>query len=96
MRVCIVYWSSFLILDIDECPTANCQHKCIEKKIGYKCECNAGYQPHPVKTNLCIDIDECKNRPCSQICLNEQGSYKCKCSNNYSLLADKHSCKLDG
>lgn len=87
---------SFLFSVKNECSFSDCQHICVDKKIGYECVCHPGYQPHPTIPKFCIDINECKNRPCSQICSNDQGSYNCSCTKGYKLMKDKHSCSVDG
>lgn len=80
--------------NINEC-TANtrlCAHKCIDKKVGYECQCNPGYRVRPKDIHLCEDIDECLDRPCSQLCTNTAGSYHCSCVDGYALK-NKNICK---
>lgn len=70
-----------------------CAHKCIDKKVGYECACNPGYEISEKDKNLCQDIDECLNRPCSQICHNSVGSYHCSCYEGYKEI-NKTLCKI--
>jgi integrin beta 2 len=86
------------IADVDECElfSANCEHFCRDKKIGFECYCRPGYRVDPTKSTSCIDENECLRRPCSQICTNNEGSYTCDCAKGYVLLKDMHSCKIDG
>ena len=41
------------------------------------------------------DIDECSisNGGCDQVCNNFPGYYQCNCLKNYTLNADKKTCK---
>lgn len=42
------------------------------------------------------DNDECQPPGlCSQVCINLKGSYKCECVDQYVLLPDHHTCKVD-
>jgi Calcium-binding EGF domain len=87
-----------MFTDIEDCmkPEVLCAHKCVEKKIGYKCACNPGYKVNPSDSNLCVDINECDTEyPCSQRCRNTLGSYTCSCADGYVLRPDKHSCKAN-
>lgn len=80
--------------NINECarePTP-CAHKCVDKKVGYECMCNAGFKVSQRDKHLCVDINECSDRPCSQTCKNTYGSYHCSCVDGYALK-DKHICK---
>ncbi|XP_052130857.1 prolow-density lipoprotein receptor-related protein 1 isoform X2 [Frankliniella occidentalis] len=84
------------LCNINECERANtCVHICVDKKIGYECQCHAGYKVSPKDHRLCLDIDECTESPCSHICRNTMGSYVCSCNNGYILRPDKHSCKAN-
>ena len=45
------------------------------------------------------DIDECSllgRSACGQVCVNQPGGYHCTCLANYTLQADKWSCKAKG
>ncbi|KAL7046079.1 hypothetical protein ACKWTF_002468 [Chironomus riparius] len=79
--------------NVNECEFVNCQHNCIDLKIGYECTCNNGFQKDPNNSYHCEDIDECESRPCSQICINTYGSYHCECLDGY--IEDGNSCKID-
>lgn len=84
------------LCNINECAQtgdALCAHKCVDRKIGYECTCNAGFKVSHKQTNLCEDVNECNDdRPCSQICTNTVGSYHCSCVDGYALK-EKHICK---
>lgn len=84
------------LCNINECEQSTghqlCAHKCVDRKIGYECQCNAGFKVNHKQPNLCEDINECADRPCSQICTNTFGSYHCSCVDGYALK-DKHICK---
>lgn len=69
-----------------------CAHICEDRKVGYECKCNNGFQVSPNNRHHCIDINECLQRPCSQYCNNTIGSYHCSC-NLWYTLENKHSCK---
>ncbi|XP_050433383.1 low-density lipoprotein receptor-related protein 1 isoform X2 [Adelges cooleyi] len=87
--------------NINECLLENvtlmfrpCEHICIDRSVGYECQCHSGYKS---VGSLCHDINECNStdivKPCSQICYNTIGSFKCDCTAGYTLLPDGHSCK---
>ncbi|XP_046809386.1 low-density lipoprotein receptor-related protein 1 [Lucilia cuprina] len=82
------------LCNVNECLTPDiCEHVCIDKKIGYECQCDPGYKLH-ANHHLCDDIDECSGpHHCSQICANTYGSYKCLCMKGYELKDDQHTCK---
>lgn len=86
-----------LCTDVNECQQPQiCAHECVDKKVGYECRCNAGYQVHSKDPRLCTDIDECeRDHPCSQKCRNTMGSYVCYCTEDYILRPNKHSCKAN-
>ncbi|XP_034243195.1 prolow-density lipoprotein receptor-related protein 1 isoform X1 [Thrips palmi] len=84
------------LCNINECEqNSTCAHTCIDKKIGYECQCHPGYKVSPRDHRLCLDVDECLESPCSQKCRNTVGSYVCSCNNRYILRPDKHSCKAN-
>ncbi|XP_056636916.1 low-density lipoprotein receptor-related protein 1 isoform X1 [Diorhabda sublineata] len=82
---------------INECTATPppCSHICVDKPVGYECQCQQGFAVDPKDHHLCIDVDECLQKPCSQICNNTKGSYQCRCVENYFLSFDKHSCRAN-
>ncbi|KAK8724240.1 hypothetical protein OTU49_011302, partial [Cherax quadricarinatus] len=83
---------------INECEKSNppvCAQKCIDKPIGYACQCNEGFAINPNDTKLCVDIDECADYPCSHFCHNTVGSYKCMCASGYISEQDGHKCRAN-
>lgn len=84
--------------NIDECETAEgqvCMHKCVDKKIGFECQCNPGFQVNEKNPLICSDVNECEEKPCSQTCLNTYGSYRCSCVDGFQLH-DHTRCKASG
>lgn len=77
-------------VDIDECDeesyTCGINQKCdneIGGNPGYKCVCNAGYEPSS-DLNACKDIDECAisgtcSEPFKTACTNNEGGHSCGC-----------------
>ncbi|XP_067627209.1 prolow-density lipoprotein receptor-related protein 1 isoform X1 [Eurosta solidaginis] len=82
------------LCNVNECIIPDmCEHTCIDKVIGFECQCNPGYKLLASNHHLCEDIDECHEmHPCSQICVNTYGSYKCLCGKGYELM-DHNTCK---
>ncbi|KAL4233097.1 epidermal growth factor-activated receptor [Mactra antiquata] len=73
------------VIDIDECLSNPCDHKCNNTFGSYECICKEGYTLED--GHKCIDINEClaNNGGCQQQCINNEGSYKCECYQGYEL-----------
>ncbi|KAL3288606.1 hypothetical protein HHI36_003043 [Cryptolaemus montrouzieri] len=81
--------------NIDECTATPppCSQKCIDKPVGFECQCMPGYQKSQKDPKLCEDLNECLQRPCGQVCRNTLGSYRCSCEEpKYILKPDRSSC----
>ncbi|KAG0716890.1 Low-density lipoprotein receptor-related protein 1 [Chionoecetes opilio] len=85
-----------LLCNVNECLQTNprvCAHKCIDKGIGYSCQCNEGYVMNANDSYLCEDLDECEESPCPHFCRNTQGSYRCDCAEGYVSMDSGHRCR---
>ncbi|XP_021948531.2 low-density lipoprotein receptor-related protein 1 isoform X4 [Folsomia candida] len=59
-------------------------HHCLDKTIGYECQCLSGYELNDKNKTVCQVLDEClKKRPCSQKCESSVGSHSCSCLEGY-------------
>uniref|UniRef100_A0A671M6F4 Multiple EGF-like-domains 6b n=1 Tax=Sinocyclocheilus anshuiensis TaxID=1608454 RepID=A0A671M6F4_9TELE len=91
---CVFICSS---VDIDECQVHNggCQHKCVNTRGSYHCQCNAGSRLHVDgrtcigKTNPCVE----RNGGCSQECHRDGDQARCGCHPGYQLAEDGKTCE---
>ncbi|OAF66541.1 hypothetical protein A3Q56_05737, partial [Intoshia linei] len=54
--------TNFVCIDDDDCDPEPCDvntSTCQDLTGGYKCNCNPGYKPTLIDSNVCEDIDEC-------------------------------------
>uniref|UniRef100_A0A4W5RWH2 Multiple EGF-like-domains 6b n=1 Tax=Hucho hucho TaxID=62062 RepID=A0A4W5RWH2_9TELE len=88
--LCLMY------CNIDECQVYNggCQHRCVNTRGSYHCECNPGFRLH-VDARTCIVENPChdKNGGCQQDCLVDGGKTHCDCRNGYKLAEDRKNCE---
>uniref|UniRef100_A0A672P1C1 Multiple EGF like domains 6 n=1 Tax=Sinocyclocheilus grahami TaxID=75366 RepID=A0A672P1C1_SINGR len=85
--------------DIDECQVHNggCQHKCVNTRGSYHCQCNAGSRLH-VDGRTCIAIHSCSvgNGGCEHFCVQQTaGHFQCRCRPGYRLEVDGKHCKSE-
>ncbi|XP_050691158.1 prolow-density lipoprotein receptor-related protein 1-like isoform X1 [Eriocheir sinensis] len=86
------------LCNVNECLQTSpkvCAHRCIDKAIGYSCQCDAGFIINTNDSRLCEDIDECEDSPCPHFCRNTQGSYICECAEGYVAEANGHNCRAN-
>ncbi|XP_064597834.1 LOW QUALITY PROTEIN: uncharacterized protein LOC135464334 [Liolophura sinensis] len=81
---------------LNECDNPDLNHclpmynvKCKDLDIGYRCECNDGYQPVPGSSSVCEDLNECADPVLTNCgdnseCSNVPGSFQCACKPGYS------------
>ncbi|XP_076069558.1 LDL receptor protein 1 isoform X2 [Oratosquilla oratoria] len=73
-----------------------CAHKCIDKAIGYVCQCNEGFRIDDTDSRLCVDVNECEQiYPCAHFCTNTYGSYKCSCASGYIAEDNGRKCRAN-
>ena len=82
--------------NINECENHQCSQGCVDKLIGYECNCTFGYHLD-VDGKTCISNCELYvNHGCSQICHpanDSNGIHVCDCVDGYTLDVDGESCK---
>ncbi|XP_055496106.1 latent-transforming growth factor beta-binding protein 2-like isoform X2 [Leucoraja erinacea] len=67
---------------------------CINRQVGYTCDCDTGYQLDN-QQNKCVDINECREIPqlCSYgQCGNTAGGYRCTCLTGFVLNRQGTDC----
>ncbi|XP_037874370.1 fibrillin-1 isoform X2 [Bombyx mori] len=93
------------IAKINECMLRNgiCGlGNCIDKDVGYTCECWAGAEVAEIDGNrVCIDIDECALEYCKGgTCINRPGDFECRCPPGFDPVenglrcSDKNECEM--
>ncbi|XP_026325907.1 fibrillin-2-like isoform X2 [Hyposmocoma kahamanoa] len=76
--------------------------KCVDKDVGYTCNCYPGAQPAEDEGNpTCLDQDECALGFCrGGECINTMGSFECRCPTGFEPVengqrcSDKNECEL--
>lgn len=82
--------------NITDCDKKPCSQGCIEKKIGYECNCTFGYHLGEDGKTCISDCELYKNHGCSQVCHPPNatnGIHVCDCVKGYKLDVDSTSCK---
>ncbi|XP_063881494.1 prolow-density lipoprotein receptor-related protein 1-like isoform X4 [Scylla paramamosain] len=84
------------LCNVNECELPNlCLHKCIDKAIGYSCQCYEGYINNANDSRVCEDVNECEESPCPHFCHNTHGSYHCGCAEGYVAEDNGHVCRAN-
>ncbi|KAL5248385.1 hypothetical protein ACHWQZ_G017536 [Mnemiopsis leidyi] len=81
--------------DINECENLEedrqCEHRCVNDRGSYHCECNEGYKLNP-DDRTCSDLNECELGLCQQRCDNFVGGYNCSCWDGYEVGSPTTTC----
>ncbi|KAG7254983.1 hypothetical protein CRUP_013100, partial [Coryphaenoides rupestris] len=105
----LVWWIYCGLTDVDECQVHNggCQHKCINTRASFYCECNPGSRlhvdartclrqsqepPRPVMMTPLQDPCADQNGGCMHECRVDGGRAHCDCKVGYLLAEDSKTC----
>ncbi|XP_031151354.1 thrombomodulin-like isoform X1 [Sander lucioperca] len=82
-----------LCVDVDECASAPCEHRCANSPGGYTCSCDDGYKEDPKSSNKCIL--HCGKEECAAEC-DPNDQFQCFCPEGYILEErEGHSFCID-